>query len=68
MSGIVPHCGWCKTTAGPLVEVGFVESNSGPGWFYNACQPCVDEHRIVPASEQPDTWLGEITYRAEATR
>lgn len=69
MSGMVPVCGWCKTTVGELIEVGFVESGSGPGWFYYACHPCVDEHRILPLDEHPpDSW-GGVRYRpAEAAR
>lgn len=63
MSGMVPHCGWCKSTAGPLTEVGFIESGSGQGWSYYACDGCMQEHRIVPLDEHTaDSW-GGVRYR-----
>ncbi|MGP4113615.1 hypothetical protein ACTWP5_22230 [Streptomyces sp. 4N509B] len=46
-----------------LVVVGFVETNSGAGWSRHACASCVDRYRIVPATEQPEGWRGEVTYR-----
>ncbi|MGP4112800.1 hypothetical protein ACTWP5_18065 [Streptomyces sp. 4N509B] len=68
MSAVVPFCGWCFTTLGALVTVGFVEVNSGPGWYRHACAACVAHHGIVPADEQPDGWRGEVTYRAGTAR
>jgi hypothetical protein len=60
---LVPRCGWCKTIEGELIEVGFVESGSGPGWCYYACELCVDEQRIVPLDEHPPDSLGTVRYR-----
>lgn len=69
MSGLVPHCGWCETTADELVKVGFHEAGSGPGCNIHACPECVKAYRILPLDEHPpDSW-GGVRYRpAEATR
>ncbi|MGP4110311.1 hypothetical protein ACTWP5_05265 [Streptomyces sp. 4N509B] len=63
MTGMVPFCGWCQAVLGELVVVGFVETNSGPGWSRHACGGCVNAFGIVPADEQPAGWRGEVTYR-----
>lgn len=56
---LVPRCWWCPTTDGPLTEVVAVESGSGPGWFYSACQRCLVRQRLIPIAAHPDTSYGQ---------
>jgi hypothetical protein len=66
---MVPRCGWCETVTGQLVEVGFIEANSGPGWWLYACPGCAETYRIVPLDEHPPDSRGGVRYRPrEAAR
>ena len=56
---LVQHCSWCDTVDGPLTEAATVEANSGPGWFYWACRPCLVRKRLIPLAAHPDTSRGE---------
>ena len=55
---LVQRCWWCDTVDGPLTKV-TVEANSGSGWFYWACRPCLVRQRLVPLAAHPDTSWGE---------